>query len=134
MSKRETNPHELFKAALGITTKAISEARDAEVSYANDAPHADGDNIVLRNPPRDLDPSVAARVRGEADALALRIAHHDPVAFSKARPGGDIPRALFMKLPRWPGSKHWARMPCREQRIISMRCWKPDARKPGMTD
>ncbi len=95
MSKRETNPHELFKAALGITTKAISEARDAEVSYANDAPHADGDNIVLRNPPRDLDPSVAARVRGEADALALRIAHHDPVAFSKARPGGDIPSAVY---------------------------------------
>ncbi len=91
---KETTPQELFKQALAVTTKAMSADRDVEVGYGNDA-GADAERIVLRPPPVMLPAEVAARIRGEADAVALRKAHHDPSAHMKHRPQGDLPRKVY---------------------------------------
>ena len=77
MSKTDDAPYELFKQALATTAKAMSQTRDVEVSFAGDGPRAEAERIVLPPPPRDLAPELAARARGEADATALRMAHHD---------------------------------------------------------
>ena len=95
MSKNDDASYELFKAALTATTKAMTADRDAEVSFGNDGPRVSGERIIVPAPPRDLAPAVAARVRGEADALALRMAHHDPEAHARHRPQGDIPRDVY---------------------------------------
>ncbi len=95
MTKTEDAPYDLFKAALTATTKAMSAERDGEVSFGNDGPRVSGDRIILPMPPRDLPPDVAARVRGEADAQALRLAHHDPAAHALHRPQGEVPRDVY---------------------------------------
>ena len=95
MPKTDTSPAELFKSALAATTKAMSATKDLEVAYGNDLSHADGGRLVLRTPPRELSPLVAATLRGEADAVALRLAHHDAAAHARHRPQGDLPRAVY---------------------------------------
>tara|TARA_R110002020_G_scaffold83397_1_gene206685 strand:- start:97720 stop:99714 length:1995 start_codon:yes stop_codon:yes gene_type:complete len=91
---KETTPQELFKQALAATTKAMSADRDVEVGFGNDA-GSDAARIVLRPPPVDVPPAVAARIRGEADAIALRRAHHDEAAHIQHRPQGDLPRKVY---------------------------------------
>jgi len=68
---KDTPPQELFKQALAVTTKAMSADRDVEVGYGGEA-SSDAERIVLRPPPVTLPADVAARIRGEADAIALR--------------------------------------------------------------
>lgn len=95
MSKSEDSPYELFKSALSATAKAMSAERDTDVSFANDGPRVSGERIILPPPPRNLSPGLAARARGEADALALRMAYHDAEAHARHRPQGDIPRDVY---------------------------------------
>ncbi len=95
MTKIEDAPYELFKQALTTTTKAMSAVRDVEVTFSGDGPRAEAERIVLPPPPKDLSPELAALARGEADAAALRLAHHDPAAHSKSRPDGDIGRQVY---------------------------------------
>jgi cobaltochelatase CobT len=50
---------------------------------------------VLPHPPRDLTPTDAARIRGLADQMALRIAHHDPAAHAKTRPASALGQPMY---------------------------------------
>ncbi len=95
MSKTDEAPYELFKQALATTAKAMSQTRDVEVSFSGDGPRAEAERLVLVPPPRDLAPEMAARARGEADATALRMAHHDPIAHAKSRPDGEVGRQVY---------------------------------------
>lgn len=91
---KNTTPQELFKQALATTTKAMSADRDVEVGFGNDV-GADGETLTLRPPPQQISPLAAARIRGEADAVALRRAHHNPAAHSAHRPQGDLQRQVY---------------------------------------
>ena len=62
---KDTTPQELFKAALAVTTKAMSAEREIEVGFGNDAGDQ-GDRIVLRQPPIEISAELAARIRGSA--------------------------------------------------------------------
>lgn len=95
MSKIDDAPYDLFKQALTATTKAMSAQRDVEVSFSGEAMRSEEGRIILPAPPRDLSPQQAARARGEADAAALRLAHHDPVAHAASRPKGDLGRQVY---------------------------------------
>ena len=91
---KDTTPQELFKAALAVTTKAMSAEREIEVGFGNDAGDQ-GDRIVLRQPPIEISAELAARIRGEADAMALRRAHHNPAAHLAHLPQGDLARRVY---------------------------------------
>ena len=91
---KDTTPQELFKQALATTTKAMSADRDVEVGFGNDV-GSDGETITLRPPPQQISPAIAARIRGEADSIALRRAHHDPRAHNAHRPQGNLPRQVY---------------------------------------
>ena len=94
MAKQENSPLELFKQSLAATTKAMSAQRDLEVGFGTEA--GGGNNqLTLATPPRDLPPDVAAIARGDADAAALRLAHHDAAAHSVHKPSGDIAREVY---------------------------------------
>ena len=95
MSKTDEAPYELFKQALATTAKAMSQTRDVEVAFSGDGPRAEAERIILPPPPKDLSPDLAARARGEADATALRVAHHDPVAHAKNQPKNDVGRQVY---------------------------------------
>ena len=91
---KDQSPEDLFRHALAATTKAMSAEREVEVAFSPDGARASGRNLQLPTPPKDLSTKAAARLRGEADALALRLAHHDESAHAKAAPSGDVARAI----------------------------------------
>ncbi|MEZ6024504.1 MAG: cobaltochelatase subunit CobT, partial [Hyphomonadaceae bacterium] len=96
MSARET-PTELFKRSLAQTTRALAGADDElEVAFGAEGPRLSPGKIVLPHPPRVVSDSDAERIRGQADALALRLAHHDEGAHRRLSPKSNIDaRAAF---------------------------------------
>ncbi|MFT3728798.1 MAG: cobaltochelatase subunit CobT [Terricaulis sp.] len=95
MTAKET-PAELFKRSLAQTTRALAGAEDEiEVSFGAEGPKLAPGRIVLPHPPRVISDSEAERLRGQADALALRLAYHDEAAHAKLRPSHADARAAF---------------------------------------
>jgi len=64
-------------------------------SFGPDGPRLSPGKIVLPHPPRSLSGAEAERLRGQADALALRLAHHDDAEHARLRPQGAEARAVF---------------------------------------
>jgi len=93
-TQRET-PTELFKRALAQSTRALAGAEDLEVTFGAEGPRAAAGRVVLPHPPRVLSDTEAERLRGHADGLALKLAHHDAGRHASLRPTGDRARALF---------------------------------------
>ncbi len=84
---------EAFKRALLNTTKALSATQEAEVSFGGDKPQVSGKIARIPLPDRILSRETAAITRGEADAAALRLAHHnasDHLRLSPKNPAGKI--------------------------------------------
>ena len=76
MSDTES-PLERFKQATAATVRAIAEEEEVEVSFSNEPPGLSGKRVRLPIPMRDLQPADVAHVRGEADAQALKLKHHN---------------------------------------------------------
>jgi cobaltochelatase CobT len=94
MTQKDT-PTELFKRALAQSTRALAGTEDLEVTFGAEGPRAAGGRVVLPHPPRVLSDTEAERLRGHADGLALKLAHHDAGRHAALRPTGDRARALF---------------------------------------
>jgi cobaltochelatase CobT len=85
MPQRET-PTEIFKRALAHAARSLAEQPDLEVVFSGDGPSLNGHRAVLPHPPRELSGPETTRIRGLADQLALRVAHHDEAVHGKIRP------------------------------------------------
>src|SRR5689334_17389832 len=95
MAAKES-PAELFKRSLAQTTRALAGAEDElEVTFGAEGPKLIPGRIVLPHPPRVISDGEAERLRGQADALALRLAYHDDAAHAKLRPSHADARAAF---------------------------------------
>ncbi|MEQ1619197.1 MAG: cobaltochelatase subunit CobT [Terricaulis sp.] len=95
MSQRET-PAETFKRSLAQATRALAGREDElEVTFGAEGPRLSAGKIVLPHPPRVISDPEAERIRGQADALALRLAHHDEGEHARLRPHGADARAVF---------------------------------------
>ncbi|HEY3695402.1 cobaltochelatase subunit CobT [Phenylobacterium sp.] len=86
MAKAPESPLEPFKRALANAARSLAESDDLEVVFSGEGPMLAGHRAVLPHPPRDLTAIDAARIRGLADQMALRVAHHDPTAHARLRP------------------------------------------------
>ncbi len=86
MALKTESPTEPFKRALAHAARSLAESPDLEVVFSGEAPSLVGNRATLPHPPRDLNPKDAARLRGMADQMALRLAHHDAAAHTKLRP------------------------------------------------
>ncbi|NEX92032.1 cobaltochelatase subunit CobT [Caulobacter sp. 17J65-9] len=98
MASKTESPVEPFKRALAHATRSLAEQPDLEITFSGDGPRLAGNVAVLPHPPRDLNARDAARIRGLADQMALRLAHHDAAAYAKARPAGNEAAAVFEAL------------------------------------
>ncbi|HEX8900844.1 cobaltochelatase subunit CobT [Vitreimonas sp.] len=95
MSHKET-PTELFKRVLAQSTRALAGAEEElEVTFGAEGPRLSPGKIVLPHPPRVVSDPEAERIRGQADALALKLAHHDALQHVRNRPQGADARAVF---------------------------------------
>ncbi len=94
MSKPES-PTEPFKRALAHAARSLAETPDLEVVFSGDGPSLSGNRAVLPHPPRDLNSKEASRIRGLADQMALRYAHHDAATYARGRPGSPEGQAIY---------------------------------------
>src|SRR6201984_642464 len=88
-------PTEPFKRSVAACLKAIARKPELEVGYAAERPGVAGGKARLPEPPRKLNATEAAIVRGHADSIALKLACHDPNVHRKLVPGGQSARAVF---------------------------------------
>jgi cobaltochelatase CobT len=95
MASKPESPTEPFKRALAHAARSLAEMPDLEVVFSGDGPVLMGKRAVLPHPPRDLNSKEAARIRGLADQMALRLAHHDAQAHARARPSSPDGQAAF---------------------------------------
>jgi cobaltochelatase CobT len=86
---------DIFKSALGAATRALAGQDELVVEFSVDGGRAQDGQITLTTPPRELTPLAAARARGQADALALRVAHHNVKLHARALPQREEARRLF---------------------------------------
>ncbi|MEQ8936386.1 MAG: cobaltochelatase subunit CobT, partial [Amphiplicatus sp.] len=87
-----------FKRALIQTTRALSSQDEVEVAFGGDHAQVSGKRARIPLPARVLDPAAAAIARGEADAAALRLAHHDDAKHARFSPKGPQAQAVFTAL------------------------------------
>jgi cobaltochelatase CobT len=92
---QKESPNEPFKRAVTGCLRALAKRADIEVAFAAERPGLAGSKARLPEPARKLTKQEAAIVRGHADALALRLACHNPALHRKMLPGGQQARAVF---------------------------------------
>src|SRR5512141_2239773 len=95
MSSKAESPTEIFKRALAHAARSLAEQPDLEVTFSGDGPSLNGHHAVLPHPPRDLTGKEAARIRGLADQMALRLSHHDEASHARFRPQSLQAKAVY---------------------------------------
>src|SRR5687767_12007650 len=86
-----------FRSVLAGAARAIAADSDAEVVFASDAGGPSPGKVArVVSPGPSLESRLVAEARGAADALALRLKHHDPKLHHARAPAGDSDaRAVF---------------------------------------
>ncbi len=94
--EKKEAPAEPLKRSIAGAMKAIARKPDLEVAFASDRPMLMGqEKARLPEPPRRLTPQDVAILRGNADAMALRLACHDALLHRRLAPEGQAARAVF---------------------------------------
>lgn len=87
--------NETFKRAVSATMRAMSGEPELEVSFSNDRPALTGTKARLPEPARRMTEADAAVTRGAGDAMALKLACHDPKVHTHLVPAGRDARDVF---------------------------------------
>jgi len=89
---------ESFKRAIEEAVRTIAEEPELTVSFGTEAPGASGNQVRLPQLTTDTNAEGVLNVRGEADAIALRIAHHDDQVHAGHQPTGSQARPIYEAL------------------------------------
>jgi cobaltochelatase CobT len=90
----EESPVEAFRRATAAAMRAIAERDDIQLSFGSEA-RMTGTQARLPTPPREMTDADVAHLRGEADAMALRLRHHDEAVHRKCAPAAPEARAVY---------------------------------------
>src|ERR1700760_2701824 len=75
-----------FKRATAGVLRAIAEQPDVQVAFQPGPSGVTGKRARLPLPTRALPPAEMARLRGQSDAIALRLRHHDDAVHAQRMP------------------------------------------------
>jgi cobaltochelatase CobT len=91
------DPNELIKRVTAATLKAVAGHRDEEISvnFAPGGASLTGDQANLPTPSENQSPETFTKLRGAADALALRRRYHDARVHQEHMPPGPDARAVY---------------------------------------
>ena len=93
--RRPDSPVEHFRFVTAAATRSLANDRELEVQFGPSQPSLTGNTLTLPTPGSRIDGEEAARIRGEADAVALRRRHHDPRVHRARAPADEDARAVF---------------------------------------
>ena len=94
-SEQKQNSREPVKRAIGDTMRAIAGEPELEVVFSSDRPSLMGKTARLPEPARRFTEADLAITRGLSDAMALKLACHDPAMHRKLGPQSETARAIF---------------------------------------
>jgi cobaltochelatase CobT len=86
---------DLFRRALAGAARAIARDPELDVIFASEAAPASGKTARVPSPGPSLESRLVAEARGAADAVALRLRHHDPKLHARVAPADIEARAVF---------------------------------------
>ena len=93
--KATDNRSEEFKRATAGALRAVARERDVQVTFQAGKESVAGKRARLPLPTRALPLGEKTRLRGAADALALRLRHHDAALHAKRNPGPRDAREAY---------------------------------------
>ncbi len=91
----EQSPLEAFKSVLTGTARAMAHEPEVELAFTADQPTQSGKNFRVPMPGRSLPAEQVAEARGFADAMALKLRHHDAAAHARLRPADPVAGSVF---------------------------------------
>jgi cobaltochelatase CobT len=110
----DETPLDRFKTVLAGASRAIAHEPELEVAWTADAPAANGTNLRIPMPGRNLPREQAVEARGFADSFALKLRHHNEALHARHAPGEPAARACYdaVEMVRYEalGSKAYAGM------------------------
>ena len=89
------NRLERFREVTAATTRAIAGERELEVEFGAEGGVLKAGRLQLSRPAQGLPYAHVERARGEADAVALRLRHHDVAVHARRAPDAPDARAMF---------------------------------------
>ncbi|MCH7710137.1 MAG: cobaltochelatase subunit CobT [Proteobacteria bacterium] len=94
----QEGPVEAFKRVTGAAMRAISKRKELTVEFTPEPPRVKDDHARLQVPSRDLPDGEVAKLRGQADALALKLRYHDADLHARQMPGGEMARRIYNEI------------------------------------
>ena len=98
--KNDQGKAEDFKRATANTLRAMAGVPDTQVTYQPGPAGLAGKRIRLPSPSRALPASETAKLRGAADAMALRLRYHDDALHNARQPSSREAREAYDALER----------------------------------
>jgi cobaltochelatase CobT len=95
MTKPNDNPADPFKKALAEATRTMADQPDLTVAYSVDPSGITKDGMRLPQVSRRMTRDEVMLARGTADALALRLRHHDEAVANRYAPVGPLAREIY---------------------------------------
>ncbi|WBU63406.1 cobaltochelatase subunit CobT [Paracoccus aerodenitrificans] len=93
--KPNDNPADPFKKALTEATRALADDAELNVTYTADPSGLAGDTMRLPQISRRMTRDEIVQARGTADALAMRVRHHDAATHVHYAPAGPLAREIY---------------------------------------
>ena len=91
----EEAPAELVKRTTTATLRALAGRADVAVTYSQGTAGVRGAQVRLPSPPRKMQADDLARLRGSADAVALRLRFHDEAVHDRRMPQGQEAKDIY---------------------------------------
>lgn len=92
---KQESPTEPLKRAVASCLRAMAGTPELEVGFSVERPALTGEKVRLPEPPRRMSREDVAVLRGNADAMALRLACHDAAAHRRLSPADPLAKAVF---------------------------------------
>ncbi|HIJ38069.1 MAG TPA: cobaltochelatase subunit CobT [Rhodospirillaceae bacterium] len=94
-SGAEEAPTDLVKRVTASALRSIAGRPDVVVAYASGLPGVRGDQVRLPPPPSQMHLEDLSRLRGAADAVALRLRFHDDALHARLMPNSQEGKDIF---------------------------------------
>ena len=92
---RGESPVEQFRFVTAAATRSLADDGELDVQFGPSQATLTGNTLTLPTPGTRIDSDEAARIRGEADAVALRRRYHDSRIHRSRAPADEDARAVF---------------------------------------